>query len=71
MYLDENIELNFEMPATLKTLIDEIDMTYKEGRDFDFLLKLEEVESTAKQCKINNRISEHDLHSIFCRYGLR
>lgn len=71
MYLDESVKLDFKMPPTLKVLTDEMDLTYKEGRDIDFLLKLEEVESTAKQCKINNSISEQNLHAIFCRYGLR
>lgn len=71
MYLDENIKLDFRMPSTLKDLLCEIDSAYKEHREFDFLMKLEEVESTAKQCKINNRISEYDLNQIFCKYGLR
>lgn len=71
MYLDEDIKLDFRMPSTLKDLLYEIDLAYREDREFDFLMKLEEVESTSKQCKINNRISEHDLNLIFSKYGLR
>lgn len=70
MYIDEQIKLRDDLPASLQRDFRELREYYNAGDWFMFDTFFEEVEASVKAHYLVGKISREDLNNIFKKYGI-
>lgn len=70
MYIDEQIKLRDDLPASLQRDFRELREYYNAGDWFMFDTFFEEVEASVKAHYLAGKISREDLNNIFKKYGI-
>lgn len=71
MFIDENYEIDENLPSHLLDYIDELEDYYKNDDWVGFDCLLESLEGTIKSYRLNGIITEKQLDVLFRRYGIR
>mgnify|MGYP000130945008 CR=1 FL=1 len=71
MYRDDNYKINPAWPKRLLEMIAEMDEIYDNNDDFKYSLLEGVFESHIKAFRLNGKITEKDLDTLFRRYGWR
>lgn len=69
LYRNNNIKINFEVPALLQQLIEQLDDLYEKRDDLNYNLLLNDLNAYAKSYFLSGKISERKYHILLHRYG--
>lgn len=69
MYIDENIKLNFTLPAPVHNIIQRIEKYDNEDEWMEYGLLLEELDTCSKSFFLNGKITERQYNKILEKYG--
>lgn len=69
MYIDETIQLDFEMPKELQDCIKELDTAFEKNDEAMWDTNFESVGVLAKGFYSMGEISSEQMHKIWERYG--
>lgn len=71
IFVDQDIQLNFSMPKSLKILIEECDEFARNNDWYFYMVRRDEIESTGKAALQNGTITEQQFDLILKKYGVR
>lgn len=69
LYRNNDIKINFEVPALLQKLIEQLDDLYEKKDDLNYNLLLNDLNAYAKSYFLNGKISKRRYHVLLDRYG--
>lgn len=67
LYRNNNIKINFEVPALLQQLIEQLDDLYEKKDDLNYNLLLNDLNAYAKSYFLSGKISERRYHILLDR----